>query len=115
LGERSRGEAGELAECGAANFPGFGWHPARGEFFDDGFGFGDSSGADALGAAGGDWCGRIAGKRTLCCGKFFELGGGYEIDLAAGFEVAPVGGDRLAKCGFVGGAGFEAKGEGVAT
>ena len=104
-----------MAERGAAGFPGFGWHPAGGEFFDDGFGFGDSSGADALGAAGGDRRGGIAGERTLGGGEFFELGGSYEIDLAAGFEVAAVGGDRLAKCSFVGGAGFEPEREGVAA
>ncbi len=114
-GDGCGGEAGEIAEGGAAGLPRLGRHPAGGEFFDDGFGLGDAGGAHALGAAGGDGGGRIAGDGALGGGEFLELLGRDEVNLAAGFEVAAVGGDGVAERGVVGGAGFEAEGEGVAA
>ena len=114
-GEGRGGEAGEVAESGAARLPRFGWHPAGGEFLDDGLGFGDAGGAHALGAARGDGRGRIAGDGALGGGEFLELIGRDEVNLAAGFEVAAVGRDGVAERGVVGGAGFEAEREGVAA
>ena len=78
------------------------------EFLEDRLGLGDAGGVDALGAAGGDGGGGIAGEGTLGGGELLELFGCDEVNLTAGFEVAAVGGDGFAESGVVGGAGFQA-------
>lgn len=68
-------EAREIAQCGAAGAPGFGRLETGGEFLDDFLGFGDTGGADALGAAGSDGGGGVAGERALGGGEAGEFGG----------------------------------------
>ena len=104
--DRCGSERREVAQGGAAGLPRLGRLETRGEFFENGFGLGDAGAADALGAAGGDGSGGVTGKGALGGGEFFELVGCDEVNLAAGFEVAAVGGDGFAEGGVVGGAGL---------
>ena len=105
---RRRREGGKVAQSGAAGLPRFGRLKAGREFLEDRLGLGDAGGVDALGAAGGDGGGGIAGEGTLGGGELLELFGCDEVNLTAGFEVAAVGGDGFAESGVVGGAGFQA-------
>ena len=101
-------EGGEIAQGGAAGLPRLGRLKTGGEFFENCFGLGDAGAADALGAAGGDGGGGVAGDGALGGGEFLELFGCDEVNLAAGLEVAAVGGDGFAEGGVVGGAGLQA-------
>ena len=101
-------EGGKVAQGGAAGLPRLGRLKAGREFLEDRLGLGDAGGVDALGAAGGDGGGGIAGEGTLGGGELLELFGCDEVNLTAGFEVAAVGGDGFAESGVVGGAGFQA-------